>query len=398
MSRIGMCCLFLLASFCTQVLAADKPLPANQLSADDIQAGWIKLFDGESLFGWKANSNVDWKVKDGLIEAATGDSGLLVSTTEFSDYELKCDFWMAKGGNSGIFLQTPFAPKDPKIDCYELNICDSRPKFGTGSLVGLVEPTKRVTGEETWKTFHVTVRGAYLQVKLDGEVILDYTNPSPTARKTGFIGLQKNSGHVRFKNVFLKPLASMTLFDGKDLTGWRVVPGSKSEFAVKEGTIQVTNGAGFLETTETWADFVLQSEIRTNGKHLNSGIFFRALPGTEKNPSDGYECQVRNEWEKDDRNKPVDFGTGAIYRRIASRRVVSNDEEWFTMTLVARGPHVSVWVNGFQTTDWTDTRKPDPNPRKGLRTEAGHLSLQGHDPTTNLNFRNFRLTEYPKTP
>ncbi|MDB5337996.1 MAG: hypothetical protein JWN70_3615, partial [Planctomycetaceae bacterium] len=41
------------------------------------------------------------------------------------------------------------------------------------------------------------------------------------------------------------------------------------------------------------------------------------------------------------------------------------------------------------------TRKPDLNPRNGLRIQAGHFSLQGHDPTTNLDFRNFRLTEYP---
>lgn len=396
MSRNWVWCVLLIVGFSTSVLGADKPPTANQLSPDEIQAGWIKLFDGESLFGWKANSNVDWKVQDGMIDAATGDAGLLVTTTEFSDYELRCDFWMAKGGNSGIFLQSVFAPKDPTVDCYELNICDSHPKFATGSFVGLAKPTKTVSGEEAWKTYYVVVRGAHLQVKLDGELILDYTNPNPKARNTGFIGLQKNSGHVQFKNVYLKPLASKSLFNGKDLTGWRVVPGGKSEFIVKDQTIEVTNGRGFLETTDTWADFILQSEIRTNGKHLNSGIFFRALPGTEKNPSDGYECQVRNEWEKGDRNKPVDFGTGAIYRRIASRRVVSNDEEWFTMTLAARGPHVSVWVNGFQTTDWTDTRKPNPNPRNGLRTEAGHFSLQGHDPTTNLNFRNFRLTEFPK--
>ena len=368
----------------------------NLLTKAEIREGWIKLFDGESLFGWKANSNVDWKVKDGLIDAATGDAGMLFTTSEFSDYELRCDFWVAKGGNSGLFLQSPFQPKDPANDCYELNICDVHPLFKTGSLVGLAKPTKEVSGEETWKTFHVTVRGPHLTIKLDSELILDYTNPSPTARNMGFIGLQKNSGHVQFRNVYLKPLASKPLFNGKDLTGWRVVPGGVSKFKVVDGAIHVENGRGFLETTDQWADFVLQAEARTNGEHLNSGIFFRTIAGTEKNPSDGYECQIRHQWEGKDRTKPVDFGTGAIYRRIATRKVVANDKEWFTMTLIARGPHITVWVDGYQTTDWIDTRKPDLNPRNGLRTQAGHLSLQGHDPTTNLDFRNFRLTEYPK--
>ena len=396
MFGIRSACVLLLSCCLSAPAGAAPPTAHNQLTREEIQAGWIKLFDGESLFGWKANSNADWKIKDGVIDAATGDSGLLVTTTEFSDYELRCDFWMAKGGNSGIFLQSPFQPKDPTKDCYELNICDVHPLFKTGSLVGLVKPTQEVSGEEAWKTYHVVVRGPHLQVKLDGKLILDYTNPSPTARNTGFIGLQKNSGHVQFRSVYLKPLASKPLFNGRDLTGWRVVPGGVSEFTVKERSIHVENGRGFLETVDQWADFVLQAEARTNGEHLNSGIFFRTLPGTAKNPSDGYECQIRNQWEGQDRTKPVDFGTGAIYRRIPARRVVPNDKEWFTMTLVARGPQVSVWIDGYQTTDWTDTRKPDPNPRIGLRTEPGHFSLQGHDPTTNLDFRGFRLTEYPK--
>lgn len=368
----------------------------NQLTREEIQAGWVKLFDGQSLFGWQANSNVDWKVKEGLIDAATGDAGMLFTTTEFSDYELRCDFWLAKGGNSGLFLQSPFQPTDPAQDCYELNICDGHPMFKTGSLVGLARPKKEVSGEEAWKTFQVIVRGPHLTIKLDGELVLDYTNPSPTARNTGFIGLQKNSGHVQFRNIYLKPLAARPLFNGRDLTGWRVVPGGLSKFNVVAGAIHVENGRGFLETTGQWADFILQAEARTNGEHLNSGIFFRTITGTEKSASDGYECQIRHQWVGTDRTQPVDFGTGAIYRRIATRRVVPNDKEWFTMTLAARGPHIAVWVDGYQTTDWIDTRKPDLNPRNGLRTQAGHLSLQGHDPTTNLDFRNFRLTEYPK--
>jgi hypothetical protein len=54
-----------------------------------------------------------------------------------------------------------------------------------------------------------------------------------------------------------------------------------------------------------------------------------------------------------------------------------------------------VWIDGEQVTDWTDTRKPDPNARNGLRLEAGHFSIQGHDPTTDLSFKNLRVREYP---
>ena len=66
------------------------------------------------------------------------------------------------------------------------------------------------------------------------------------------------------------------------------------------------------------------------------------------------------------------------------------------MTIHADGPHMAVWVNGYQVSDWTDRRKPDPNPRKGLRLEPGTIMLQGHDPTTDLSFRNLRIAEMPK--
>lgn len=367
----------------------------NQLTAAEISAGWIRLFDGETMFGWKANNDVNWRITEGVIHADKGEPGLLLTTTEFADYELRCDFRLEKGGNSGIFLRSLFAPKDPTTDCYELNMCDSHPGFPTGSLVGLAKPDKVISGEEAWHTYHVVALGNRIEVAIDGEKILSYRDPRATARLRGFIGLQKNAGKAEYRNVFLKPLSEKELFNGKDLSGWRVVPGGKSDFTASDGMIQVKNGRGFLETESVWGDFVLQAEVRTNGTHLNSGIFFRAMPGTAKEPSNGYEAQIHNAWKGDDRTKPVDFGTGAIYRRIPARRVVSNDREWFTMTVAATGPHIGVWINGEQVTDWTDPRKPHENPRQGLRTTPGHFSLQGHDPTTDIAFRNLRAVELP---
>jgi len=374
---------------------AAETRPHNRLDSNEIAAGWIKLFDGQTMFGWKPNTNVNWQITDGVIHADKGDPGLLVTTTEFSDYELRCDFRLEKGGNSGIFLRSAFSPKDPTKDCYELNMCDTHPAFPTGSLVGLVKPEKPVAGEEKWMTYHVVVMGNRIDVKLDGKPVLSYTDKRPTALRRGFIGLQKNAGLAEYRNVYLRPLATKPLFNGKDLAGWRVVPGGKSEFTVSDGAIHVRNGRGFLETESVWGDFVLQAQIKTNGKNLNSGIFFRAMPGTAEEPSNGYEAQVHNGFEQDDRTKPVDFGTGGIYRRIKARRVVSNDFEWFTMTVAAAGPHVGVWVEGEMTTDWIDTRSSSENPREGLRTQAGHFSLQGHDPTTDLSFRNLRAVELP---
>ena len=74
----------------------------------------------------------------------------------------------------------------------------------------------------------------------------------------------------------------------------------------------------------------------------------------------------------------------------------SSDLEWFGYTVIAHGNHIATWVNGYQAADFTDTRKVGKNARRQCRLEGGVISLQGHDPTTNLSFRHVRVAEYPK--
>jgi hypothetical protein len=365
------------------------------LSDAELADGWVALFDGETLFGWKAASKADWQVKDGAIVVTGGEKGLLCTSVEFDNYVLKADFRAAKNTNSGIFLRTPqkVGMNDITTKCYELNIAPPDNPFPTGCYVGRSKgsPVPERAGE--WQSYEVTVDGAKSTVKLNGETVLEYTDSQPTGR--GYIGLQLNEGQVEFKNIKLKPLHLERLFNGKDLTGWKNHPESKSTFTVTEkGEIHVTStGRGVLESEKQFGDFVLQMEAISHAPELNSGMFIRSIPGEFAN---GYESQIHNGIKNGDRTQPKDFGTGGIYRRVPARLVVPNDKEWFYKTIVADGPHISVWVNGYQVTDWTDERKPDKNPRNGLRTEAGTLQLQGHDPTTDLSFRNIRAREMAK--
>lgn len=374
-------------------VVAQEGSKANTLTPAEIADGWILLFDGESTYGWQPASKVNWQVADGVISASEGEVGLLNTTSEFADYELKVDFRASKGCNSGVFLRTAAQPKDPGADCYELNIAPPENPFPTGSFV----KRQKVEGAgetDGWRTFEVTAVGPKFTIKLDGKQVLDYTDPKPIPR--GPIGLQFNKGKVEFRNVKLKPLSLKELFNGKDLAGWSVLKGEKekSVYSVAaDGAVNVKNGPGQLESEARFGDFVMQLECISNGKHLNSGIFFRSIPGERWN---GYETQVHNGYKDGDRTKPIDSGTGGIYRRQAARKVVSDDFQWFAKTLVVSGPHIATWVNGYQVNDWTDTRKPDPNPRNGLRVEAGTLIIQGHDPTTDLSFRKFRAAELPQ--
>lgn len=383
-------CLLLVAAACADEMAPNRP------TAVEAADGWIALLDGATLFGWRPNDPATgWRVVEGTIVADGGAPGLLLTTSEFADFELRCDVRVQAGGNSGLFLRTVPEPTDPARDCYEFNVCDTHPAFPTGGLVGLAKPSVSTAGDGRWLACRVRAEGRRITAWLDETKVLDYVDDRPQARRRGCIGLQHKDGGVAFRNVLLKPLGATPLSNGRDLAGWHEVPGGASRFTMADGVIHVTGGRGFLETDATWADFVLQARVRTNGPGLNSGIFFRALRGTAEKPSEGYEVQIHNGFRDGDRTKPVDFGTGGIYRRVPARRVVGDDGVWQTLTLAASGRHLAAWVDGEQVTDWTDDRPADDNPRKGARTSAGHVSLQGHDPTTDLEFRDLSIAELP---
>ncbi len=365
--------------------ASDAP---QVLTAEELSEGWIALFDGATLFGWQPHSQADWKVEDGAITVTSGEKGLICTSVRFADYVLKADFQAAKGTNSGIFLRTaPIVGKDDiTTKCYELNIASSDNPFPTGSLVGR-QKAKEVPESDQWQSFEVTVDGGKVTVTLNGEEVLAYEDPQPISR--GHIGLQLNEGRVAFKNIKLKPLNLEPMFDGKTLAGWKDHPQSKSKFTVTEaGEINVKDGRGCIETEQSYGDFIMQLECISNRPQLNSGIFFRTVPGSLM---DGYESQIHNGYKNGDRANPVDCGTGGIFRRVNARLVAADDGKWFHKTIMADGAQMAVWVNGSQVTDWKDPREPHDNPRNGLRLEPGTIQIQGHDPTTDLSFRNLRI-------
>lgn len=377
------------AALTTLRLAAAEP---NTLTSEELAEGWILLFDGSSLYGWEPTSEANWSVSDGAISVSQGEPGLLVTTSEFADYLLRLEFRHPAQTNSGVFLRTPPRPADPAADCYELNIATPEVSpFHTGSLVRRAKAADYVHSDD-WQAFEVEAVRGRIRVSLNGRQVLAYTDPAPLGR--GRIGLQLNSGPVQFRSIKLRPLGLQSLFNGRDLSGWKQYPELASRFSVTpEGWLHVKNGRGQLETEQTFADFVLQLEVFVNGKGLNSGVFFRCIPGEVMN---GYECQIQNGYKDGDRSQPVDCGTGGFYRFQNARRVMADDFEWFPITLVVSGNHMAAWVNGVQVSDWSDHRAPHENPRQGLRTEAGTIILQGHDPTTDLSFRHLRAAELPQ--
>lgn len=365
--------------------ADDKEQPKpNTLTPKEIADGWITLFDGETTFGWEPHaeaggSKPELRVRDGAL-VLTGPGGKASCTLALTQFELRGEYrTAAKDASLTIQFRTP---------------------RGVGLGMG---DNLRPKQKNEWRPFLVKIS--------DQETILaasDVEKPSVSATggpiagnavgEITFTPSASKDTPVELRNVKLRPLDTKPLFTGKNLDGWKVNAADPKRMAskwevTKDGELSVKNGPGDLVTQKEFDNFVLQFECKTLGKALNSGIFFRCIPGQYQN---GYEAQVQNAYKDGDRTKPADFGTGAIYHRVPARKVVSNDNEWFTMTVVANGKRISTWVNGYQTVDWLDDRKESENPRQGYRAAKGPLSIQGHDPTTDILFRNIRIAELPK--
>ena len=121
------------------------------------------------------------------------------------------------------------------------------------------------------------------------------------------------------------------------------------------------NGNGQLEFQQPFGDFVLQLEVFSNGKHLNSGIFFRSIPGEFWQ---GYESQIQNGYKDGDRTQPIDCGTGGFYRRQNARKVVSND-----LRVVSRYPGRLGRPHG-RLGQWLPGQRLDRYARRRTRTRA----------------------------
>ena len=406
--RQFLCTFALLAAVLPARAADDQPKP-NALTPKEIADGWILLFDGETMFGWSVPEGDKWTIKDGLLAPQTGNKGVLLSTTEFGDCELRFEYQTRPGGQAQLLVACDRDVKPQKIE------------------EGATLPPGRTV--EVWplRSLGAGWHRAALTIK-SGKIVEErveaggggqggsggLVNPKP---RRGHLGLAGNGFVVR--NLKLRPLGTKPLFNGKDLSGWKKYEGdakrARSDFTVtKEGWLHIKNGPGDLQTEAQYGDFVLQLECISNGKHLNSGVFFRCRPGEYQN---GYEAQIHNGFnpespkeytveeydpqthELKDKKKvksaALDYGTGAIYRRMPARKQMAKDGEWFALTVIADGNHFATWVNGVQVVDWTDNRPPSDNARNGCRLEKGPISLQGHDPTTDLSFRNLRIAELP---
>lgn len=129
-----------------------EPLPHTR-TPDEAGAGWILLFDGETVFGWASRGPAQWEAAEGVVRHKAGTAGgFLSTTTESADFQLRADFWVSEDTNSGVFLRCPPAGDVTSANACEVNIFDPHEKWPTGSIneVARARETNKTVGQ--WNT------------------------------------------------------------------------------------------------------------------------------------------------------------------------------------------------------------------------------------------------------
>ncbi len=194
--------------------------------------------------------------------------------------------------------------------------------------------------------------------------------------------------------IALAPLAAadqgwISLFNGKDLTGWRVNE-NESTFSVKDGAIVASGPRSHCfyvgdVGNHAFTEFELRIEVMTQPK-ANGGIYILTDFQEKGWPGAGFEVQVNNSFPGDFRK------TGSLYQVQDIKEQLVNDNEWFTQHIIVKGNTITVLLNGKEIVRWSqpeDWEGIKGSPQRRLRT--GTIALQGHDPGSTTHYRNIQI-------
>ncbi len=221
----------------------------NQLTIDEAKNGWKLLWDGKTTNGWRGarlDSFPDkgWEMKDGVLtvlssggeESAAG--GDIVTTDVYGDFELKVDFKLTEGANSGIkyYVNTDLNKGPGSSIGLEYQILDDErhpdAKLGNhegsrtlASLYDLIkaDPDKPANPIGEWNTAHIISKDNHVEHWLNGMKVLEYERGSDDFKKlvseskyvvwpnfgeapNGPILLQDHGDRVSFKNIKIKTI------------------------------------------------------------------------------------------------------------------------------------------------------------------------------------------------
>ena len=398
------------------------------------QGGFVPLFDGRGLEGWKgpvadpparakmspaelaaAQAAADekmrahWRVVDGVL-VFDGQGESLCTAADYGDFELLVDWKIESGGDSGLYLRG-----SPQVQIWDAG---ANP-VGSGGLYNNqkgksipLEKADHPVGE--WNSFRVIMIGERVSVYLNDRLVVDntvlenYWERDTPIYPAGQIELQAHGNPLYFRNIFIREIPRdgaapqlteaeaaegfVPLFNGRGLDGWT---GDTKGYAAENGKIVIRPelASGNLYTAGEFAEFVLRFEFKlTPG--ANNGLAVRA-------PLEGDAAYAGLELQILDDGSPLYWGLeprqfhGAVYGVVPARRgSLRPPGDWNSQEVTVQGRRVKVVLNGATIVD-ADLDEAaargtlNGRDHPGLKRKSGHIGFLGHG--SLVEFRNIRL-------
>jgi len=417
----------------------------------DSKGGYVNLFNGKDLTGWRGGSTFDhrkllamseedrakqiakWTATMTQTNSKTGKPHWYVegnelvndgfgdyATTEkdYGDFELFVEYKTVPLADSGIYLR----------GCPQVQIWDytEKAKFNLGAdkgSGGLWNNSPGAPGKDPlvladnpfgqWNKFHIIMVGARVTVWLNDKLVVDhallenyYDRKTPIPVK-GPIELQTHGGEIRWRNIRLREIGSdeanaflaskggegfKSVFNGKDFTGWA---GPVDNYMVTNGAIVCRpKKGGTIFTQEEFSDFVarVQFKLPPGG---NNGLAIR-YPGTGDTAYGGMcESQVLDDNYEKATGEKIDprQAHGSAYGMVAAARGYQHPiGEWNFEEVTVKGSTIKVELNGTVILD-ADLSKVTEymgnSKHPGKDRTSGHFGFAGHnDPVA---FRNVQI-------
>jgi hypothetical protein len=187
--------LLLGATFIAALLtAAESPRLSGGEKNKGGDKGWVQLFNGKDLTGWKTHPKAPgkWRVEKGvLVSSGTETSHLFSERDDYENFHYRIEAKINDKGNSGQYFRTQFGPGYPKG--YEAQINSTFPPDPqrTGSLYNFVRITEKLVEPDTWFTQEVIANGNHITILVNGKKVVDFEDKKNTHTR-GHFALQQH--------------------------------------------------------------------------------------------------------------------------------------------------------------------------------------------------------------
>ena len=185
------------------------------------EEGFESLFDGRSLDGWEGDIRifrvVDGAIVGGTLEARIARNEFLCTKQDFADFELRLKFkLLGKGANAGVQFRSRRIPNHHEVKGYQADLGDGwwgslYDESRRNKVLVAADPAvvKQALKRDEWNDYAVRCQGPRIQIWLNRQPTVDYTEPDDKIERDGLIGLQIHGGGLSeawYKDLRIKKL------------------------------------------------------------------------------------------------------------------------------------------------------------------------------------------------